>query len=45
MLFAAPGRTLSMSGAFNPALAEDRARDAHVTIGVAPTACRSRLKS
>ncbi len=31
-----------MSGAFSPAPAEDRARDADVA---APTACRSRLKS
>ena len=34
-----------MSGAFYPALAEDRAGEGDATIGAAPTACRSRLKS
>ena len=34
-----------MSGAFCPALAEDRAREGDVTIDTAPTACRSRLES
>ncbi len=34
-----------MSGAFSPAPAEDRARDADVAAGAAPTDCRSRLKS
>ena len=34
-----------MSGAFNPNLADDRARATGVAIGAVPTACRPHLES